>query len=300
MALVTKQHASLRRLLAVGAVLVACTAAATSRAVADPGVLVIGDSVSTGMYWYGSATVERHLDVDWQIAVCRRIGGQSCYDQGVSPPTMLDLIASLGTVPPTVVVEMGYNDLPDSFASNVDAAMRALIAAGAQHVLWLTLREVHDPYPAFNGVLHDAADRYPQLTLLDWNAYSGNHPEWFQGDGIHLDPTGGIAMAHFVHASLDTRLDPLTVATKMLPPLRDGKPYDVRLHASGGNAAYFWSLASGSLPRGLRLLRTGRLYGLPRTSGLLTVHVRVTDEDGLATVGKVSTPSRSGRASRSP
>jgi hypothetical protein len=284
----TQQVESARRLAVVAVALAVCLVAGTARAATpDPGVLVIGDSVSTGMYWYASATVERHLDVNWQIAVCRRVGGQSCYDQGVSPPTMLDLIASLGTVPPTIVVEMGYNDLPDSFAANVDAAMRALIGAGAQHVLWLTLREVQDPYPQLNGVLHAAAARYPQLSLLDWNAWSGNHPEWFQGDGIHLDRTGGIAMAHFVHAALDARLNPLHIATQTLPAAHPGRDYSVRLHATGGNAAYFWSLASGTLPPGLHLLRTGRLYGRPLRGTSFTLRVRVTDEDGLSAVSAV-------------
>jgi hypothetical protein len=273
----------------VAVALAAAIAAGTSRAATpvNPPVLVIGDSVSTGMYWYASATVERHLAVNWQLAVCRRVGGQSCYDQGVSPPTMLELISSLGTVPPTVVVEMGYNDPPETFAGNVDAAMRALIAAGARQVLWLTLREVRDPYPELNGVLHAATARYPQLSLLDWNAWSGNHPEWFQGDGIHLDPTGSIAMAHFVHAALDARLDPLRVATQTLPPLHAGRDYSVHLHATGGNAAYFWSLAAGALPRGLHLLRTGRLYGRPVRGSSLTLRVRVTDEDGLSAVSAV-------------
>lgn len=266
------------------AVVVASAPAATPP---EPGVLVIGDSVATGMYWYASATVEQHLDVHWEIAVCRRLAGASCVDQGVQPPTLLDVVASLGSVPPNVVVEMGYNDYPETFASYVDETMEALVAAGAQHVLWLTLREVRDPYPEMNGVLRAAAARYPQLALLDWNAFSGDHPEWFQGDGIHLDQTGGIAMGHFVHAALDARLRPLRATPPALPRLRPGVPYHALLHATGGNAAYLWSVVGGRLPLGLHLLRTGRLYGDPRTRAPLDAVVQVTDADGLAATEKI-------------
>ena len=44
-------------------------------------VMILGDSVATGMSWHPDAiaVVQRNLDVDWQIAICRRLTGQSCW-----------------------------------------------------------------------------------------------------------------------------------------------------------------------------------------------------------------------------
>jgi hypothetical protein len=274
-------------LLAVGAAALAATVGHAPTA--EPHVLLIGDSVSTGMQWSDDsvAILQRGLALDWQVAVCRRLAGTSCPFDGADAPTLLDVVASLGHVPPCVVVEMGYNDRQETFAADVDKAMRALLAAGAKHVLWLTLREVRDPYPALDSVLSAAAVRYPQLELVDWNAFSGNHPEWFQSDGIHLDYGGGLAMAHLVHGSIVELYSPLHTTTRSLPELRKGRRYSARLRVAGGTAPYRWRIAAGAPPRGIHLLANGRLYGRPRSRAALDVSVQVTDADGLTFVSRV-------------
>src|SRR5947199_5962484 len=80
-------------------------------------VMILGDSVATGMSWHNDAiaVMQRNLDVDWQIAICRRLTGQSCWSDGVQPPTAVDLVSSLPSVPPYVVLVMGYNDDADTF-----------------------------------------------------------------------------------------------------------------------------------------------------------------------------------------
>jgi hypothetical protein len=65
-------------------------------------------------------------------------------------------------------------------------------------------------------------------------------------------------------------------------------PYDVRLHAAGGSPAYVWSVGGGALPPGLRLLRSGRLYGTPAGPVKpLSLVVSVVDADGATTCGIV-------------
>ena len=187
-------------LVAVGVLALACGSTSRAVTVGAPQVTVIGDSVATAITRYPDvqAIVDRGLRVDWQVAICRTVAGQSCPFQGTRPPTLVDLVPALPAVAPVVVVELGYNDPDWAFAGSVDAAVRAHVARGAQHILWLTLHSARGPYPELNDDLYAAAKRWPQLRLVDWDAVSADHPEWFQLDAIHLDKRGGRALAQLI------------------------------------------------------------------------------------------------------
>lgn len=253
-------------------------AAASAVAATPPTVLVIGDSVATGMYWHGDAiaAMQQNLGVYWDVAVCRTIDGTSCPFDGERAPTLIQVVDTLGTVPPTVVVEVGYNDPVDTFAAEVDKAMSALTTAGATHVLWLTMRESREPYPTLNALLDDAAARWPQLQLVDWNAASAGHPSWFQTDFVHLTSEGGLAMAHLTHAAVMQVVDPLRVRSTPLQ-LRVGRSYTVKLRAQGGTPPYKWRVAGGRPPRGFHLLANGTLTS---AGARAAVTLSVTDADG--------------------
>src|SRR3954471_3651888 len=100
-------------------------AVASAVAATPPTVLLIGDSVATGMYWHDDAiaVMQERLGVYWDVAICRTIDGMSCPFDGERVPTLMQVVAARGTVPPTVVVEVGYNDPADTFATEVDTAM---------------------------------------------------------------------------------------------------------------------------------------------------------------------------------
>jgi hypothetical protein len=252
-------------------------------------VLIMGDSVATGMLWHNDAiaVAQRNLGVSWEVAICRTLTGQSCWSDGVQPPTAVDVINARPSVPPYVVLVMGYNDPADTFATSLDATMKALLAKGAQSVLWLTLRESEGPYPLINAQLEGALSRWPQLQLVDWNGVSASHPEWFQTDGIHLVDAGGVAMARLIHGSLLEAIDPLQVDLPRLPALRFGRDYRAQLSAMGGTAPYRWRVAAGRPPRGIHLSANGRLTGRPRGTRPMNFTVAVTDADGLTAVGSV-------------
>jgi hypothetical protein len=278
------------RLFALGVAALALTVAAGSARPAradQPAlaqVMILGDSVATGMLWHADAVsiVQQNLGVYWQVEICRRLTGLSCTSDGVTPPTALDLVDSLPSVPPYIVMVMGYNDPADTFAQSLDATMQALVAKGAQHVLWLTLRESEGPYPLINQQLRAAVARWPQLRLVDWNAVSTNHPEWFQNDFVHLVEAGGVAMARLVHGSLMEEVDPLKVDPLTVPALRYGRLLNARLDAQGGTPPYRWRVAAGRPPRGIHLATSGQLSGRPWGSRPLDFTVSVTDADGLS------------------
>lgn len=263
--------------------LAAALAGSTTRAGVPgaPRVLLIGDSVATGMQWHNDAiaVLEQDLNVTWQVAVCRRLVGLGCTFEGVTPPSLVSLVSSLGPVPPVVVVEMGYNDYQATFAASVEQSIELLLAHGAQHILWLTLRAVRHPYVQMNAVLAAAARRHPEVSLVDWNRYARGHPDWFQSDGEHLMDAGGLAMATLIHLAVDEVTNPLGIVSAPLPLGRVGVPYSVSLSATGGEPPYRWQLR-GSPPSGLHLLADGRLYGVPRKAQRVAVTVRVADAEG--------------------
>jgi hypothetical protein len=268
--------------LAGVALVVAAWSAAGVTARTSPELTVIGDSVLTAVIWNNAplSILEDGFDVNMQVGVCRTLTGRSCPFDGTRVPTLVELVRTLGPqLGPNVVVEVGYNDPPDTFAQSVEQAISALLAAGVQRILWVNLHEWQPQYPAMNRILDEAARRHPEVTLLDWRTYSRNQWSWFQGDGIHLTYTGAMAMATFLHGSVTEALSPLAVAKSTAPEATVGRPYDLTFTASGGIPSYRWS-ESGVRLRGLRLLASGRLYGTPTRAGRVSLEIRVTDSFG--------------------
>jgi hypothetical protein len=278
--------------LLVAALAALCVAGSASSADVQPRIMIIGDSVATGMRWHppAVAVMTRGLDVDWEIAVCRTLIDPGCPYEGARPPSLLDVVQSLGAVPPLVVVELGYNDELSTFDQALDESMTALLAAGAKQVLWLTLHDVREPFPSLNQKLEHATARWPELELVDWNAAAlGHAADWFQNDFLHLNETGGIAMAHLVHGAVMQHIDPLRITTAPLR-LRTGRGYSLRLRASGGTPPYRWKVESGRPPRGFHLLANGRVSARVASAREDSFLLSVTDADGvvatlLATAG---------------
>jgi hypothetical protein len=262
--------------------------AASAAAPPEPKVTVIGDSVMTGVLWYRDATsiLEQNLALRMEVAVCRRLTGTSCTFEGVTPPNLVQVTQSLGPqLGPTVVVVMGYNDREITFARSIDASVDALLAAGVTRIVWATLREARHPYVRMNDMLVAAAKRHPQLMIADWNTYSRSHPDWFQNDGLHVVPEGGIALATFLHAAIVRALAtplPIVVQPTPLPTGRVGRRYKVRLEASGGRPPYRFKVAAGRLPTGLTLQPGGRITGTPMRSARLELKLHVSDASGRA------------------
>jgi Putative Ig domain len=250
----------------------------------SPELTVIGDSVLTAVQWNQAplSILEQGFDVNMQIGVCRTLTGRSCPFNGTRVPTLLDLVHTLGSqLGPNVLVELGYNDAPDTFSQSVEQAIAALLAAGVQRIFWVNMHEHvwHPQYVAMNRVLDEAARRHPEVTLVDWRTYTRNSWAWFQSDGVHLTYAGAIAMATFLHGSVVEALSPLVAADVDVPTATVGLPYDLTFAAAGGIPPYRWS-ESGVRLKGLRLLASGRLYGTPTHPGRVSLEIRVTDSFG--------------------
>jgi hypothetical protein len=187
--------------LVTGALCAAVLAASSSSAVrARPRVSVIGDSVITAIPSTPPARslLGRNIELNFLAVTCRRLVQPSCWYSGTRPPTAMDVILSSGgSLGDTVVVESGYNEYVQVYSQDIDTVMQALVDSGVQTVLWMTLREQRPDYATMNEQIREAAMRWPQLVVVDWNAASGNRP-WFNSDGLHLNEQGAFGMARLL------------------------------------------------------------------------------------------------------
>jgi hypothetical protein len=174
-----------------------------------PRVTLISDSVA-GAIWFDTgakATLAQGIDLFLEPGEARRLGGDTAPGE-IAPPTALQLIAMLGhRLGPTVIMCIGYNDVPSQYAQNLEAALDALRGAGVTRVLWTTLEvtPAHLGNAVINDAIEVAAAHHPEVSVVDWSTYASNHPEWFQPNGdVHLTGDGPRAIARLFHASLVT------------------------------------------------------------------------------------------------
>jgi hypothetical protein len=273
-------------------VLSASTAHAGTRDVQH--VTLIGDSVADAIPGDTSAVdvLRQGIDLDLEVAACRRVDQESCPNGGVRPPNVVQLAKSMGSkLGPNVVVAVGYNDFEDQYAQNIENALEAFKAAGVKRVWWLTLRAAHHGYINMNDDIEAAAKNHPEMTVIDWNVYSRSHPDWFQADGLHLLGAGSDAMATLIHKTLldeGIALKPVQVATTALPAARRGTTYAAKLRATLGLAPYRWSLLARA-PKGVHLEADGRIIGKPLAkAGVYTLTVRVKDSAGSFDVRRLT------------
>lgn len=264
-------------------------------------VTVFGDSAATAMAYDPDAkrTLGRGIDLRLEVAACRRLGDTSCPYDGVRPPNVIDRATALGSeMGPVVVVNVGYNDFEANYADNIEQALAVFRKAGVEHVVWLTLRAERQSYLSMNGMITAAAQRHPEMTVVDWNAQARNNPAWLQPDGIHLTPLGAEGMAALVNDALvQLGVAPkpvapptrklLAITSRSLPLGHLGRVYAARLQAVGGTAPYRWLRSGGSIAPGVRLTTSGRLTGVPKQTGSYRLRAKVVDRAGAVRVRQV-------------
>jgi large repetitive protein len=85
--------------------------------------------------------------------------------------------------------------------------------------------------------------------------------------------------------TLKIRRQPWIVSTPAVTPRSEvGVPFRMALRARGGSGIFAWSLRSGRLPEGLRLLADGSIEGTPRSDGTYRFTARARDTEAR-TVG---------------
>jgi putative Ig domain-containing protein len=102
----------------------------------------------------------------------------------------------------------------------------------------------------------------------------------------HLVDAGGATKDANVTLVVKQRL---AITAKSLPSAQSGRAYKAKVATRGGVAGFRWSLASGKLPRGLKLgASTGTIAGKAASAGTYRVTVRVRDSLGAASTKKLT------------
>lgn len=195
-----------RFLALLAAAVLCCFVAATAVAGQqrpDQHVTIFSDSSGASLAWDSTAKriVAHGNRVLFELHPCGRLVQPGCISP--PPPSVLSMVRELGhRIGPTAVVFVGYNDDPATYRNGLPTVLRAMRNHGVKHVVWLTLRGVYKQYVDIDHAIYAAAQKWPIMTVLDWNHYSAPHTSWFSGDGIHMSGAGAIAFATYLHQSL--------------------------------------------------------------------------------------------------
>lgn len=172
-------------------------------------MLFVGDSVGESIAREFAAIVTAaYPGVNFQALTNRCMVGASCVAAALGQPDALSIINSLTPeqIPRIALIQLGYNDDPNTFQSDVDQVVNALNARGVQRIIFVNLstRRASRNYPLSNAVLGSAAQTYPNVSVLDWNAASGAATQWrWFTDDVHLTFTGESEFALFLRTQLD-------------------------------------------------------------------------------------------------
>ena len=168
------------------AVVVGVAAPAAGKGGIPAGRYAIGDSVMLG-----AAGALRARGIQVNAVVSRQFSAA------------LGIVRDLkrdGRLKRKIIVHLGTNGIavdPD----NCDALARAV---GGDRRLYLVTIKIERRYRrAQNARLKQCANRHRNTRLIDWYAYSHDHPGWFYGDGYHVNGTGRARYAGL----LDSRSD---------------------------------------------------------------------------------------------
>ncbi len=171
--------------------------------------LFIGDSVGESIKAEFNAVVApAYPSMNYQALSNRCMVGPSCVAAASGLPDAPAIINSLTPeqYPNIAIIQLGYNDDPNTLQSDVDQVVNSLNARGIQRIVFINLstRRSSRNYSLSNAVLANAATSYPNVSVLDWNAASSDPTQgrWFKDD-VHLTNTGRAQFALFLRNQLD-------------------------------------------------------------------------------------------------
>lgn len=155
---------------------------ATAPRKSDAQILAIGDSVMLGAtLYFGKAGLNVNVDAKTGRQVSTAI-------------KLLQERKDANLLAPVVLIHLGNNG---TFSSKqLDQIMTVL--EDVPRVIFVNTKVPRKWQEPNNTALSQGVRRYPNAQLLDWNAASNQHAEWFWQDGIHLRPEGALVYANLV------------------------------------------------------------------------------------------------------
>ncbi len=163
------------------------TTTTTTTAVAPPGqgVTVIGDSIMVDAAPY----IEQMLP---GVVVDAQIGQQLTQVQAQVPQ-----LKARGDIGNRVIIELGTNGYFST--TQLERLLRSL--GPMKRIVLVNTRETRPWEQAVNQTIDTVARSYPGATLVNWYGISAGTPQYFEPDGVHLNPQGAKYYASLlVHA----------------------------------------------------------------------------------------------------
>ncbi len=172
-------------------------------------MLFVGDSIGQSIVPEFSAIMSpAYPSVNFQAVANRCMVGPSCVTPDKGLPDAIGVVNSLSAeqFPQIAIIQLGYNDDPNTMAGDVAAVINALNARNVQRIIFVNLstRRASQNYALSNAALAAAAQTNPNVSVLDWNAASSDPSasRWFSDD-IHLTTTGRAEFTLFLRKQLD-------------------------------------------------------------------------------------------------
>jgi lysophospholipase L1-like esterase len=213
----------------------------------------IGDSVGVGVAGEATSPLRTVIEGVHASQMFDSRGGR----------TTLEGAQVAATVPEgtdLVVVELGYNDSPATMPARIDSLMQALRNRRVGQVLWVTVSERREStdYDMTNDAIRGATARWPELSVIDWNAASaGVSADRWYSDDVHLTGTGNAEFALWLREQiLDATAQPVDAGQLYRVPVLGlgGVPAGATAGAAGvGGAALNVTAVGPSGPGYLRL-----------------------------------------------
>lgn len=157
-------------------------------ATARPAVSFLGDSVMLG-----AQGAIRHAFAGWDLRFDARESRSTTDGLPIAQrwrPSLRDAI----------VVQLGTNDggIPSYYRIHMQRILHAL--RGVPVVVWLNIAHARSYYALDDQVIRDELSHRPNTVLADWNA--ALPADGAYADGLHLTPSGGVAMARLARQVL--------------------------------------------------------------------------------------------------
>lgn len=109
-----------------------------------------------------------------------------------------DIINSLkaaGTLGDPIIINLGANSY-----YNDDYKKAVIDMVDGREVFWLTV--TNDYQVNINTSLRNLGEQISNLHIIDWEAISAGHPEYFGPDGLHLTGAGQVAYTNAIYSAL--------------------------------------------------------------------------------------------------
>jgi hypothetical protein len=151
----------------------------------DPTLFMVGDSVLEASY----PTVQRMLP-SWDVLADTRVSRRP--EEGAA--IVEERSDEIGDV---AVVLLGHNyGLGERFDEDFSRIMRELWRL--ERVVWVTVAEWSPGQDEVNELLRRAPELWPNVVIADWSALSAANPGYLSRDGVHLTPSGVLALSDLI------------------------------------------------------------------------------------------------------